>query len=187
VREFSLNKYNLLVGCPRNREQAALSEIKYFVGDLLADSSLIVSITSISGLIICWTSSNPFHVVHKLRTFAEENPYQFRFAVRFTPLEYWVNADLHSISKTARMLLVRINENETFRVTVRRRQTDLENLVVIKTVAEEIPREVNLDNPDKTIWVEIIADRAGMSVLREKEDILSITSMIEERNHRVPS
>jgi tRNA acetyltransferase TAN1 len=187
VRGFSLNKYNLLVGCPRNREQAALSEIKYFVGDLLADSSLIVSITSISGLLICWTSSNPFHVVHKLRTFAEENPYQFRFAVRFTPLEYWVNADLHSISKTARMLLVRINENETFRVTVRRRQTDLENLVVIKTVAEEIPREVNLDNPDKTIWVEIIADRAGMSVLREKEDILSITSMIEERNHRVPS
>jgi tRNA acetyltransferase TAN1 len=187
VREFSLNKYNLLVGCPRDREQAALSEIKYFIGDLLTDSSLMASITSISGLITCWTSLNPFHVVHKLRAFADENPYQFRFALRFTPLDYWVNADLDTISKTAKILLQEIQENETFRVTVRRRQTDLENMEVVKAIAEEIPREVNLDSPDKTIWVEIVADRAGMSVLKEKEDILSISSMKEERDRQNPN
>jgi tRNA acetyltransferase TAN1 len=185
VRDFSLIKFNLLVGCPRDREQAAQSEIKYYIGDLLSDLSLAISITNISGLITCWTSLNPFHVVHKLRVFAYENPYQFRFAIRFTPLEYCVDANIDAISETARRLLERVGEDETFRVTVRRRQTNLGNMEVVKAVAEEIPRVVNLDNPDKTIWVEIVADKAGISVLKEKEDILSITSLIEERDRQV--
>jgi hypothetical protein len=29
-----LQEFNLLVGCPRNREKAARSEIQYFVGEL---------------------------------------------------------------------------------------------------------------------------------------------------------
>jgi tRNA acetyltransferase TAN1 len=185
VREFSLNKFNLLVGCPRDREQAAQSEIKYFIGDLLSDSSLVISTTNISGLITCWTSLNPIHVVHRLRVFARENPYQFRFAVRITPLEYCVDANLDAISETARILLERIDEDETFRVTVRRRQTDIGNMEVVKAVAEEIPRAVNLDSPDKTIWVEIVADKAGVSLLNEKEDILSIKSLIEERDRQI--
>jgi tRNA acetyltransferase TAN1 len=106
-----------------------------------------------------------------------ENPYQFRFCIRFTPLEYCVESNLEAITQTARNLLVKIDANETFRVTVRRRQTALENMEVVKAVAEEIPRTVNLDKPDKTIWVEIVGEMTGMSVLNESTDILSITSM----------
>jgi tRNA acetyltransferase TAN1 len=187
VRDTSLNKFNLLVSCPRDRERAAQSEIRFFIGDLLVDSSLVVSITDISGLLTCWTSLSPFEVIHRLRVFAIENPYQFRFAIRFTPLDYCVDANLDTISKTAQILLERIEENETFRVTVRRRHTDLENMEIIKTVAEQIPRPVNLGNPDKTIWVEIVGDKAGLSVLNEKEDILSIKALTEERDRQITS
>jgi len=180
VREVSLRAFNLLVGCPREREKAAKSEVQYFVGDLLADANLVISFTDISGLITCWTSLDPFYVVHKLQEFALENPYQFRFGVRFTPLEYCVESNLETISKTARHLLEKISENETFRVTVRRRQTNLENMEVVKAVAEEIPRIVNLDKPDKTIWVEIVGELTGISVLNERKDILSITSMRDD-------
>ncbi len=118
-------------------------------------------------------------MVHKLREFALENPYQFRFGIRFTPLEYCVESNLEAISRTARHLLEKIAENETFRVTVRRRQTNLENIEVVRAVAEEIPRSVNLDEPDKTIWIEIIGGLTGISVLNERTDILSIASMRE--------
>jgi tRNA acetyltransferase TAN1 len=153
VREISLQDFNLLVGCPREREQAAISEVQYFIGDLLEDAKLAISYTKISGLVTCRTSLDPFFVVHRLREFALENPYQFRFGIRFTPLEYCIESNLEAISKTARRLLEKIEKNETFRVTVRRRLTDLENMEVVKVVAEEVPRKVNLDNPDKTIWV----------------------------------
>lgn len=177
MREILLDEFNLLIGCPRDRERAAKSEVQYFIGDLLSDTHLSISVTGISGLISCLTSLNPFHVVHRLREFAFENPYQFRFAIRFTPLEYCVESNLAAIAETARHLLQKINENETFRVTVRRRQTSLGNMDVIRAVAEEIPRTVNLDNPDKTVWVEIVGEKTGISILNERTDILSISSM----------
>ncbi|MHA2022091.1 MAG: hypothetical protein ACTSWQ_00340, partial [Candidatus Thorarchaeota archaeon] len=87
-----LGEFNLLVACPRDRERAAKSEIQYFIGDLIGDPELKVSNTHISGLLTCRTSLNPFEVVQKLREFALENPYQFRFAIRFTPIELCVES-----------------------------------------------------------------------------------------------
>ncbi|MGY5880744.1 MAG: THUMP domain-containing protein [Candidatus Thorarchaeota archaeon] len=176
-----LGEFNLLVACPRDRERAAISEIRYFIGDLLEDSELKVSKTHISGLLTCKTSLDPFEVVQKLREFALENPYQFRFAIRFTPIEQTVEADIEAIKGATRNLLEKIGEDETFRVTVRRRHTDLENMDVVVAVASEIKRTVNLDNPDKIVLVEIVSDTAGISVLEDESDVLSIMTMRDDQ------
>ena len=172
-----LGEFNLLVACPRDREQAARSEIQYFIGDLMEDSELKISKTHISGLLTCKTSLDPFEVVQKLREFALENPYQFRFAIRFTPIEQCVDSDIEAIKGAARKLLQKIGEDETFRVTVRRRHTNLENMDVVVAVASEIERKVNLDNPDKIVLVEIVSDTTGISVLNDETDVLSIMTM----------
>lgn len=176
-----LDEFNLLVACPRDRERAATSEILYFIGDLLEDSELKVSGTHISGLLVSKTSLNPFEVVQKLREFALENPYQFRFAIRFTPIELCVDSNIESIKEAARNLLHRIGEDESFRVTVRRRHTDLENMDVVVAVASEINRKVNLDNPDKIVLVEIVSDVTGISVLDDETDVLSIMTMRDDQ------
>jgi tRNA acetyltransferase TAN1 len=172
-----LSKFNMLIGCPRERERAAQSEIQYFIGDLLEDSELQIFNTSISGLLTCRTTLNPFEVVHHLRTFAIENPYQFRFAIRFTPFDFCVETNLDIIKEAARDLLEKIPEDETFRVTVRRRHTQLENMHVVIAVADQIPRKVNLDSPDHTVLVEIVGEWTGIAVLKEASDILSIMSI----------
>jgi tRNA acetyltransferase TAN1 len=176
-----LDEFNLLVACPRDRERAATSEIKYFIGDLLEDSELKISGTHISGLLVCKTSLNPYEVVEKLREFALENPYQFRYAIRFTPIELCVESSIESIKEATRNLLHRIGEDETFRVTVRRRHTNLENMDVVVAVASEINRKVNLDNPDKIVLVEIVSDVTGISVLDSETDILSIMTMRDDQ------
>jgi tRNA acetyltransferase TAN1 len=176
-----LGEFNLLVACPRDRERAARSELQYFIGDLLEDSELKVSRTHISGLLTCTTSLDPFEVVGKLREFALENPYQFRFAIKFTPIEVCVDSDIESIKEATRSLLHKIGDDETFRVTVRRRHTDLENMEVVIAVASEIDREVNLDNPDKIVMVEIVSDTTGISVLNDESDILSIMTMRDDQ------
>lgn len=176
-----LGEFNLLVACPRDREQAARSEIQYFIGDLMEDSELKISKTHISGLLTCKTSLDPFEVVQKLREFALENPYQFRFAIRFTPIEQCVDSDIEAIKGAARKLLQKIGEDETFRVTVRRRHTNLENMDVVVAVASEIERKVNLDNPDKIVLVEIVSDTTGISVLNDETDVLSIMTMRDDQ------
>ena len=176
-----LGEFNLLVACPRERERAAKSEILYFIGDLIGDPELKVSNTHISGLLTCKTSLDPFEVVQKLREFALENPYQFRFAIRFTPIELCVESNIGSIQKAARKLLHKIGEDDSFRVTVRRRHTDLENMDVVVAVASEIKRKVNLDNPDKIVLVEIVSDTTGISVLDDESDILSIMTMRDDQ------
>jgi tRNA acetyltransferase TAN1 len=128
----------------------------------------------------CQTSLDPFEVIHNLREFAIENPYQFRFAIRFTPLEICVESEMDSIVEAAERLLPKIGEDESFRVTVRRRHTDLENMAVVIAVAEVIPRKVDLDAPDRTVLVEIVGEWTGVSVLDEKSDILSIMTMRDD-------
>ncbi len=176
-----LGEFNLLVACPRERERAAKSEIQYFIGDLIEDPELKVSKTHISGLLTCKTSLDPFEVVQKLREFALENPYQFRFAIRFTPIEQCVESNLESIKDATRNLLEKIGEDESFRVTVRRRHTDLENMEVVVAVASVIQRNVNLDNPDKIVLVEIVGEVTGISILEDETDILSIMTMRDDQ------
>ncbi len=175
-----LFRYNLLVASPRDRERAARAEVQYFVGDLLGDARLRIHITRIPGLIACRTGMDPFEVVRGLRTMAEENPYQFRFAIRFTPLERCVPSDIESIVGAVRELSTKVKEDETFRVTVRRRHTSIDHMEVVHAAAKEVAARVQLDSPDWTVWIEIVGEWSGVSVLRPKEDILAIMTMRDD-------
>jgi tRNA acetyltransferase TAN1 len=124
---------------------------------------------------------NPFDVVHQLKDFALENPYQFRFAIRFTPLEVCIPSEISQIVDAAKKLRTQISENQSFRVTVRKRHTELHTMDVIEKVAAVIPRKVDLDHPDKTVWIEIVGPWTGISVLEEEKDILSIMTMREDQ------
>ncbi len=180
MRRLFLKDFNLIVSCPRERERGALSEIRYFIGDLLEDQDLRIMMTHVSGLIVCKTSLDPFDVVEKLREFAIENPYQFRFAIKFTPIIQSVRSSIDEIAKVALEIAKRIDDKETFRVTVRRRHTDLDHMDIISAVAKDIDNEVNLDNPDKTILIEVIGESTGVTLLDSDDDILSIMSMRDD-------
>jgi tRNA acetyltransferase TAN1 len=78
-------------------------------------------------------------------------------------------------------LLPKIGKDESFRVTLRKRHTDLDSKDVIIAVADVIPRRVDLDNPDWTVLVEIVGDWTGVSVLNEDDDILSIMTMRDDQ------
>ncbi|NHI83078.1 MAG: hypothetical protein EAX81_02065 [Candidatus Thorarchaeota archaeon] len=177
----SLHKYNLLVGCPRNRERAATSEVNYFIGDLFGDSNLSVSITHVPGLLACWTGLNPFEAIKQLTDLANENPYQFRYAIKFTPIERCVESEIPRIVAAVEELSYKIRENDSFRVTVRRRHTELENIEIVKAAASVIQRTVNLDQPDRTVWIEVVGEWTGVSILNQDIDILSIMTMRDDQ------
>jgi tRNA acetyltransferase TAN1 len=91
-----------------------------------------------------------------------------------------VPSSLEEIVNAVVDLKPKISDDETFRVTVRRRQSDLATSDVVHGAAEVISRKVNLERPDKTVWVEIIGQLSGISILVPEYDILSVRTMENE-------
>ncbi|MEM2142793.1 MAG: THUMP domain-containing protein [Candidatus Thorarchaeota archaeon] len=177
--------FNLVVGCPHDRERAAGAEVKYFIGDLLDDPQLVINRVGVPGIVTCHTALDPFDVTHRLRTLAKENPYQFRYALRFTPIERCVPTSVDKIISAVEQVRHRIAADESFRVTIRRRGIKFNTTQLIDAVASLIPARVDLSEPDKHLWIEIVGDLTGVSVLSPLSDIFSAATLQMESDNRL--
>ena len=173
-----VKKYNILVSCARGQESDACSEIWYFISEL-GDQDVQCDNTGIPGLVAVKTSLNAFEVVKKLKEMAMKDPWQFRYTLRYVPLEEVVSSKLDEIAETAAKLAEKIGENETFKIEVRKRYTTLSRTDIIEAAASKIERKVNLSNPDWIVNIEVVGKWTGISVLRPS-DILSIAKIREK-------
>ncbi|RLI41072.1 RNA methyltransferase [Candidatus Bathyarchaeota archaeon] len=167
-----LRDFNLLATTSRGNEGNACSELWYLLGEV-GDSAATVDKTGVAGLIAAKTAFNPFEIIGKLRKILHERPYEFRYTLRVIPIEKVVRTDLGVIQRVATELASKIGENETFRVTVEKRFTQLSTKDIVEATAANIERNVDLNKPDKILLVEVIGGFTGMSVIKP-EDILSV-------------
>ncbi len=168
-----LKEFNLLVTTTRGNEDNACSEIWYLLKEI-GDEKAEVDRTGVSGLIAAKTSLNPFEVIAKFREILKERPYEFRYSLRIIPIEKVVKTRLEEIQKVSDELSQKIGENETFRVTVEKRFTEISTRDVIEAAASKIERKVNLEKPDKILLIEIVGGLTGISIIKP-DDILSVT------------
>ena len=70
-------------------------------------------------------------------------------------------------------MATKIVENETFRVTVEKRFTDLHSKDIIEAVASDIKRNANLENPDRILQIEVLGALTGVSLLKPS-DVLAV-------------
>ena len=167
-----ISVFNLIISCARRLENEACSEIWFLLGEI-GDEDPKVETTEISGLIIAKTSLDPFQAVQKLREMLRRSPEEFRYTLKVVPIETVVPTRLKDIEEAAAQLSAKIGENETFRVTVEKRHTELSTKEIIEAAAKHIDREVNLKNPDRIVLIEVMGGATGISVIKP-DDILSI-------------
>jgi len=167
-----LRDFNLLATTSRGNEGDACSELWYLLGEI-GDSAPTVDKTGVAGLIVAKTAFIPFEVVEKLRKILRERPYEFRYTLRIIPIDQVVRTDLGEIQRVATELSSKIGENETFRVTVEKRFTEMSSRDIIEAVAANIERKVDLSKPDKIMLIEVVGGLTGISVIKP-EDILSV-------------
>lgn len=163
-----LRDFNLLVTTARGNEEDACSEIWYLLGEI-GDSAATVDKTGITGLIAAKTAFNPFNVIEKFREILKQRPWEFRYTFRVIPIEKVVRTELEDIQVAVTELASKIIENESFRVTVEKRFTQISTKDVIETAAANIERKVDLENPDKVVLVEIVGKFTGISVVKPSE------------------
>jgi len=168
-----LRDFNLLVTTTRGNEDNACSEIWYLLKEI-GDEKAEVDKTGVSGLIAAKTNIDPFEVIAKFREILRERPYEFRYSLRIIPIERVVKTRLEEIAKVAEELAPRIGENETFRITVEKRFTEISTKDVIEAAASKIERKVNLEKPDKILLIEIVGGLTGISLIKP-EDIISVS------------
>ena len=168
-----LKDFNLLVTTTRGNEDNACSEIWYLLKEI-GDEKAEVDKTGVSGLIAAKTSIDPFEVIAKFWEILKERPYEFRYSLRIIPIERVVKTRLEEIAKVAEELAPRIGENETFRITVEKRFTEISTKDVIEAAASKIERKVNLEKPDKILLIEIVGGLTGISLIKP-EDIISVS------------
>ncbi|MEM2673971.1 MAG: THUMP domain-containing protein [Candidatus Bathyarchaeia archaeon] len=167
-----MEDFNLLVSTSRGNENNACSEIWFLLGEL-GDREALVDKTDVAGLIVAKTRLDPFKVIDGLRGILRERPWEFHYVLKVIPIEIVVRTRIDEIKRAAASLHHKILENETFRVTVEKRHSDISTKDVIEAAVENLDRKVNLSNPDKIILIEILGRLTGISVIRPS-DILSI-------------
>jgi tRNA acetyltransferase TAN1 len=153
-------------------ERRGCSEVRYLLGEL-GDEEAVVGRTQVSGIIVARTKLDPFQVIEGLRKILAEKPDEFRFTLKFIPIEKVVRTELEEIRLAARELSSKINADEKFRVTLEKRHSELEGMSIVKVAAGEIDRKVDLKNPDKILLIETLGHHTGLSVIKAT-DILSI-------------
>ncbi|RLI20043.1 RNA methyltransferase [Candidatus Bathyarchaeota archaeon] len=168
-----LKHFNLLVTTTRGNEDNACSEIWYLLKEI-GDENAEIDKTGVSGLIAAKTSLDPFEVIARFREILKERPYEFRYSLRIIPIERVVKTRIEEIQKVAEELASKIGENETFRITVEKRFTEISTRDIIEAAASKIERKVNLEKPDKILLIEIVGGLTGISVIKP-EDIISVS------------
>jgi len=167
-----LSEFNLLVSTSRGNERNACSEIWYLLREL-GDSGPETDRTPAIGLVVAKTKMNPILAVQELAKKLVESPWKFRYIQKVSPIEKVVSSSIAEIEKCVLTMVDRIGEEESFRVTVRKRHTTLSTKEIVENVARNIDRRVDLESPDKVVLIEIIGELTGVSVVGPS-DVLSV-------------
>lgn len=167
-----LVNFNLLASTMRGNERQMCHELIFLLKEA-GDPQPVADRTGIRGLVVAKTTLNPIETIGKFHDILQTRPYEFRYALRVMPIQKVVHTDLAEIRQAVTEFATRLEENETFRVTVEKRFTNLHSRDLIEATATVIPNKVNLKNPDKILLIEVLGGYTGISLLRPA-DIISV-------------
>ena len=163
---------NLIVTCARHLEDETEDELIDIL-DELGDSDVKIAVSSMSGIITVQTKLDPIEVVRKMKEMVLDEPWSIRYCLRIIPIQKTVETKIDEIEKMISSMSEQIEEKESYRILIEKRNSDISSKEIITKIANEIKNKVSLDFPDKVILIEILGIVTGISILKES-DILSL-------------
>lgn len=164
-------KFNLLISCPRFHERDAMAEVRYLYLNI-GDEGVKTQLTPFPGLITADTTLDPISSIHKLKEIISEDPTFLKFVLKIVPIEKVVETELENLIEIVKEFEKCISLNETFRITLKKRRSNLDTENLIFKIAAYIDRKVNLTTPNKIVMIQILGAITGLSLLTP-EDLLS--------------
>ena len=163
---------NLIITCARHLEPETTDELSAVLAQF-GDENPEISRTSMSGILTAKTKLIPFEVIKNIREKIVDEPWSIRYCLRIIPIEQVVDTNLEEISTQVFSLMKKVNEKESYRITIEKRNSDISSTEIISKIADNITNKVSLEKPDWIALIEILGNKTGVSVLKS-DDIFSL-------------
>jgi tRNA acetyltransferase TAN1 len=163
-------KNTFIITTFKGGENTAGSEV-YTLLTELGDSKAKISRTEVPGILLAETVLSHQETIKTIKKIIEDEPWRIRSILRIFPAEQIIESEIEQIVGAIQSMLKKIGEDETFRITIEKRLSDLSRQEIIEAVASKIDRKVNLENPNWVVLIEIIGRKTGISVVNPSQII----------------
>ena len=156
-------------------ELKAINEVSKLL-DEFGDSNSSVLKTQFSGIIKIETGLKILELIEKFRDKIENEPWELRYCSRIIPIQKTCQTDLITIKQNVADLIPLIDPNETYKISIERRDSKLIRNENISNIAKLLTNHVSLERPDWEIIIQIIGNETGVSIL-PSNSILSVSKL----------
>ena len=163
---------NLIITCQRNLEDPTILEIQNIL-ERFGDTDAIIEKTVFSGIIQIETKLDIMQILDQFKEIIEDEPWLIKYCSRIIPIQEECESKLDHITDKVNSLSNIIKKNETYRITVEKRQSSLHTKDIISKIADSISNKVSLENSDWEIIIQVLRDRTGISII-PPNSILSV-------------
>lgn len=121
------------------------------------------------GLALLLIDFDPIKAVQSIIDYAKLNVWSIKYILRAIPIEILVKNEENEIINAAMKLSEKIKEEDTYRITIKKRGSKIRSEDLIKTIAENLKRKVDLENYVFEILIEMFEEKAGVSVIKKDQ------------------
>ena len=159
---------NLLVTCARNLETETKNEIGKILGESGDQEPEILNV-GMRGILLVKTNIETSKIIELVKDKVVEEPWFIRYCLRIIPIQTITETKMTKIMENIIRLKDVIQENDSYRITIEKRNTDMSSTEIITDIAKIFPNKVSLNQPDWVVLIEILGDKTGVSILKENE------------------
>jgi tRNA acetyltransferase TAN1 len=169
-----INDFNLLISTSRFNEENAKAEL-WFTLLICGIKYPIISNLNYSGLLSAFINQDIRNIIEKIKKILVADPTFFQYILKIVPIDFVCETDIKMIDEVVRRYYKDyIEPNESFMINLKRRKSQIiERETLISKIASKIDNKVDLSNPDKIIWIEILGKRCGISFIKNS-DVITI-------------
>ena len=159
---------NLIITCARSLESETKNEINKILGELGDQEPEILNV-GMRGILMVGTTIEPSKIIDWIRNKIVEEPWLIRYCLRIIPIQSITETNIDKIKQNVIKLKDSIQKNDSYRITVEKRNTSISTNEIITEVAKIFPNKVSLNKPDLIVLIEILGDKTGISILKDSE------------------
>ena len=159
---------NLIITCARNLESETKNEIRKIL-DELGDQEPEILNVGMRGILMVNTIIKPSKIIDWVKNKVIEEPWLIRYCLRIIPIQSMTETEIGKITQNVIKLKDTIQKNDSYRITIEKRNTSISSSEIITEVAKIFPNKVSLNQPDWIVLIEIIGSEAGISILKNDE------------------
>jgi len=159
---------NLIITCARSLESETKNEISKIL-DELGDQEPEILNVGMRGILMVNTIIEPSKIIDYVKNKMSEEPWLIRYCLRIIPIQIITETEIDKIKQNVLKLKDTIQKNDSYRITIEKRNTDISSTEIITEIAKIFPNKVSLNQPDWIVLIEILGNYTGISILKDDE------------------